>query len=189
MSRYMTNAKSLAFLIAFGLSTLTGLAAEESYLYWMIDPDAISLLGNRWSVTPADNMTVKVMATDGSSGEALLLYYGGESAGSPGVSQVTGTAVEFNRSAGNVGFYASLGKYFGDGYSYYVEIFNSGNSVMTTESISYNEAVSGGYVANFNAGQGLSGMAIPWMAPAPEPNSALLLLLGCAVLGLKRKKA
>lgn len=180
MSRYMTKAKSLAFLIAFGLSALTGLAEEESYLYWMIDPDAISLLGDRWST---ENMTIEVKTLDGGvKGDALVIYYGEDSSAGYSI----GGSEYMESAANNVGFYAALGQALA-GHSYVIEIFNGDNSVMTTESISYGAANAAGNIVNLSAGQGL--VFTPWMAPAPEPNSALLLLLGCAVLGLKRKKA
>lgn len=178
----MIMIKKLAVLFCFCVSALIGLADEDAYLYWMIDPDAISLLGNRWDT---EKMKIEVKTfNNGVTGDALMIYCD-ENTPMPGETYVSGSEYATYASYG-LGFYAGLGAALA-GNSYVIEIFNGDNSVMTTESISYSAANAAGNIVNLSAGQGLE--FTPWMAPAPEPNSALLLLLGCAVLGLKRKKA
>lgn len=87
---------------------------------------------------------------------------------------------------------------FGDGwdyqnYSFYVELFNYDSaldlesSVGVSEWATYDSLVSNGAI--IPSGMGIPSTAVLWAPPTnvPEPTSGLLLLLGCALLSLKRQ--
>jgi len=86
---------------------------------------------------------------------------------------------------------------YGDSFTYYIELVNytdSSNGVydrghaMSSKTFTYSElsgAISDGALS-------VAGMTAVWtgaaVQPTPEPTSGLLLLMGFAMLGLKRKK-
>ncbi len=81
---------------------------------------------------------------------------------------------------------------YGDGYSYFVELWN-GNNWSRTENITYADAVANGYIMR----PGLSTPTLAGMAGfgsgsttynVPEPTSGLLFLVGGMLLGLRRRR-
>ena len=154
--------------------------ADDSYLYWMVDTDD-------GTAAKFDYDTVQVRAFETAagvdSGNYLTLYYG--NGNEAGMSVAAGVA-----TAG-LPFYASLASAMGPSFSYVVELFNDGAKVGQSESLLFTEAMAKNYVATVTSTGSFPGMAT-WSAggfsAAPEPNSAVLLLLGCAALALRRKK-
>lgn len=165
----------MAVLGAFAAS------ADDSYLYWMVDTDD-------GTAAKFDYDTVQVRAFETAagvdSGNYLTLYYG--NGNEAGMSVAAGVA-----TAG-VPFYASLASAMGSSFSYVVELFHDGAKVGQSDSIVFTDAMARDYVAFATSTGNLPAMAT-WMAggfsAVPEPNSAVLLLLGCAALALRRKKA
>ncbi len=169
--------KFLAVLVAMAAF---GASAADSYLYWMVD--SISWTGE----TPTADITyarVGVMdnATGANTGYLNIFAQAGEGTGSKFASDFLGSSL-----------YANLGTYAKDGYSFYIELWNDSGRVGRSESIlDYSKALAD-YVYElgistppstaWNFGSSFTTQAIP------EPSSALLLLLGCAGLALKRKK-
>ena len=95
-----------------------------------------------------------------------------------------------------IGWVANLDGLTGTTYSYYVELSTSGGSKVALSAISQgassdnyiyastadvSAALSAGGMASLNAGHATS------YGPGPEPTSAILMLFGAAMLGLKRK--
>ena len=85
---------------------------------------------------------------------------------------------------------SDLGSYGSSSYSFYIELYNaSGVSVYKTESLSYDSLVASGYVSGggvalptFTATSGFNGASVP------EPTSGVLLLIGGAMLALRRRR-
>lgn len=168
--------------IVFGLvcfALCMAAQADDSYLYWMVDTASAGSFDY-------SAVKVKAVSSDPGSESYLALYYGnsnpvgvGDAAFSVGRSDVV------NAADYGIGFYAGLSQLFGTSYSYVVELWNDG-VVAQSQTITYSEAA-----VQHIASLGGAGIT-PWMAggfsAAPEPNSAVLLLLGCAALALRRKK-
>jgi len=148
---------------------------DDSYLYWMIGDDETEA-----SFT---YNTVKVRAkTEEGASSYLNLYYGN------GVA-VGGTSVSKDDATSGLPFYASLAGSAGSSYSYVVELFNDSALVGLSSTLLYSDAIANSYVATVTSTGTFPAMAT-WEAGSfvvPEPNSAILLLLGCAAMLLKRR--
>ena len=92
---------------------------------------------------------------------------------------------------GTTKFQSDLGEYGTNDYSFFVELINnSGQTVWTQYTTTYDNLVSAGYVST-------SGMSVPSPtvtgnmmngAAVPEPTSGVMLLLGGALLALRRRR-
>lgn len=76
-----------------------------------------------------------------------------------------------------------------EGGSYYLELFSEGDeSLWKGYSFSYAELAQMGALSSAGAQGPFTGSAVD-MGGVPEPTSGLMLLIGMAMLGLKRKRA
>lgn len=172
--------KTILFSVLFGAC-----AVQADYLYWMIDYDAkvddTPIAGNAY--------TAKVVAFQGESWAStggtylnLLGSLGGtEILGSQGVNVTVG---------GGYPYFANLATSAGNGWTYFVELYNDGGIFAHSESMPYSQS---SVVA-------MSDMAVPTMKlhlaqnfaaaarPVPEPTSAMLMLMGFAAMALRRRR-
>ena len=153
----------LTVLVILGAATVA--FAEDSYLYWMI--------GDTGDYSSSYD-TVKVKGDD----TVLGIYnlnggYIGDS--------VSKSTVDTYASA-DMGLYANLGS--NPTYSsYIIELYNDSSFVA--------ESRLSGAIANYITTANSISLPTAWVASSfaiPEPNSAMLLLLGCAALGLRRRR-
>ena len=170
---------------------LTALCASaDSYMYWMVS-DYATL--DDQALSPTKDWTARVVAfnpdTQGTwtyGGGTYLNIFSSGANGTLGNSRGD-SGVHFASEAGNLPYYVNLASSAGQNWTYFVELYNDGKIFAHSEALPYTEAS----IAT------LSGMATPgkiWMpaafvpAAVPEPNSALLMLIGCAALALRRRK-
>ena len=166
--------KKLIALIA--LASAFGVRAD-SYLYWMVG-DSVSRDGEAFS--GYSYAKVGVWNEESGKREGYLSLFGEDQSSLGGSSGLKGAS-----------FYANLANYGKDGYSFYIELFNDQNvSAGRSEDIlKYSDALA--FATSFGTE---TPKLDPWTptnfttAAVPEPSSALLMLLGCAGLALKRKK-
>ena len=165
----------LSVLLVFGALSA---AAEDSYLYWMLG-----------DTTPYASDSYKQIRVRFDGGGYLSLY-------APDATSETGlTSVNQSDAKGdyitpaqaNYGaLYAQLAS--GTSYSTFViELWNDSSFVAQSETLSYSDALANYYIATANSIH----LSTAWAATSfaiPEPNSAMLLLLGCAALGLRRRR-
>lgn len=84
-----------------------------------------------------------------------------------------------------------LKEYGSSEYSFFVELFNaSGSFVYKQSAVSYNDLVSSGYVSSNPLSVPSGALSGGWNGAAvPEPTSGVLLLIGGAMLALRRRRA
>ena len=170
-------------LMAMAIVALGAFAvrAEDSYLYWMIDTTD----GRAEKIT-YDAVQVRAFETSAgvdSAGTYLTLYYGN--------GNEAGMSVSPGAATSGLALYASLASSAGSAYSYVVELFHDGTKVGQSTSLVFTEAMAQSFVSTMTPTGGFPGLSV-WAAGSfgavPEPNSALLVLVGCALLGLRRKR-
>lgn len=164
--------------------------ADDSYLYWMIGEVSDSQTSN-----PINYSGVKIAALS-QSGENLgylnLGMFGESGFTSYGnVINASGSQMQARMNDGFGGFYASLGTLGGQAYGYIIELYNdNGTALKGVSEVLYSQNAAQ-YIAEFSGGSPLSTVSVPWGGGSfavPEPNSALLMVLGCAALALRRRK-
>lgn len=163
--------KKLVALVVVALSC--GAWAADSYLYWMVEK-SVERDGKAFS---GYNSAKIGYLNDSGSMTYLNLY--GEGA--------SGDFIGIGKSA--TPGYESFANILGSGSTFYIELFNDNRVVARSEELSYSA------LESYTTSSMLQTPREPWTSAGttftsnvPEPSSALLMLLGCAGLALKRKK-
>ena len=167
---------TLIFAAAAAMLASVASAAEDSYIYWMVE-------GSNIDGTPLefDYAKIKVATVDGV--EYLNMYHltGGDAGDrqwsdidNPTISDGGGPmfAGKFDSSTAN---------------SFIVELFNANDEQIAWQT--YSSAYVSDYIFSGNqigGGTGLTYLAVSQVTP--EPSSGLLMLLGGALLALRRRK-
>lgn len=83
-----------------------------------------------------------------------------------------------------------LGVYGSSGYSFFVELLYGSGQNVSKSVVSYNDLVSSGYVSSSPLSVPTKAVSGGWNGAAvPEPTSGVLLLIGGAMLALRRRRA
>lgn len=159
------------------VSLAFGAMADDSYLFWMVDDNLT------WKESGSHDYTQMAVGVIDASGKNVgylnCFTYGGSGAGGDLIEKGSGT------------WYANMGEYASKSYSFYIELFNDNMDFIGRSDTILNYDAAKAYVTSFGSDMP---KIDPWSpnifttAAVPEPSSALLMLLGCAGLALKRKK-
>ncbi len=160
--------KNLLKSIAAVALLMAGSSASAGTLYWQVTADSNKQFDEAWLVATDGNTTdyLDNRASDGQN---------------PSSTPLTQT---------------SLDGYEGDTWSFYIEMcnYNSASDSYTTvaesQRYSYQDLVTAGYVATgfADANSVMTAAAGANMGAIPEPSSGLLLLMGGAMLALRRRR-
>ena len=180
-------------IITLALGVVASLAANADLFYWQV---ATTQSGDDYLATMGDNSTVAytyamLKASSDASGSPLLpvtTYFDNGQDGVPVVNNQVSASDFF--LAGNAGSYFS--KYTGSETvnAIWVELYNGNSLVAETSKITGTDLVSliaaSQFGSNFNAANNVADSS--HFSAVPEPTSGLMLLIGAAMLGLRRKK-
>lgn len=178
------------------LSVLSALldasAAEDSYIYWMVPEIANGTA--RFDQPIGGSYTAKVLAFKGGewseSGGTPLPIFTAPADGGLGNPVEGGVPVTIGSGANNVAYFANIAD-TGDGWTYFVELYNDGGLLLARSADEASLFYSQESIAALSNGT-IATPAKLWapmtFVPAPEPSSGLLLLIGCAALALRRRK-
>lgn len=172
-------------LIVLSVS-LASVFANAAYLYWQVDSaDYVGMAGA--------NEVAGARLVNGDSGSTVTSYY---LSYNDTTAEATWTASNEKGSLGTL-YAANIGDNTGADYSYYIELVNSTGDVLgrsatplvggSDDFVTYTSTgtttsdLTHVPTANFSAWHGSPYRAVP------EPTSAILMLFGAAMLGLKRK--
>ena len=169
-------------------------SADDSYIFWMIGSNPTM----EGVTTPATwgNVTAKVSAFENIASGDDWVYGGGTYLNLYTVaSGSVGSYIDGSEKVGVGGinpgglsrqYAASIGT-MGSGWSYFVELYNDGVIFARSDSLPYSQEYVAGLSGLSTAGK-LWGVTALMPAAVPEPNSAILLLLGLAGLALRRQR-
>ena len=143
-------------------------SAEDSYLYWMVG-------------SGAGDYSYARIRDDG--GNYLSIYDSGFDSeyADAGDKSISKTNVDDLRKY-NEGLYAALAS--SSVSSFVVELYNAENKFVSQSVLPY----SAGSIYTGGIGAPAASMASFSSFAIPEPSSGLLMLIGCAMLGLRRRR-
>ena len=184
------------FLMVCVASALTAAVAEDSYLYWLVD-DTITVDGTAYTW---GSLTARVVAYDsstwrpglpGNGGKVLELYAQNAQGGLAAITGDSEKGDYVGIDGMNSPYYAAIKPDMqGESWSYFIELYNDkGFYARSAQGLDYMSAQAGEYLMGSDLQPGTYWNVSAFTAtPAPEPNSALLMLIGCAALALRRRR-
>lgn len=191
-----TLGRMRGFLLALALAvTWCASAEEESYIYWMVDWEPVL---DESPLTGSAN--ARFMACS-DSGELFYLTPYAQNYSSGGLTPVelvpglSGEAPTFRIDdlTDDGPRYTLLDGHIADDIRYYVELINDSGDIIgrSVEGIGYSTAFDAGMVLQWDGKSQIYTPSDPWsvstFVSVPEPNSALLMVLGLALVALRRR--
>ena len=173
--------------LAFGVAA--ALAVNAGVLYWQV---ATTQSGSDYQATMGDNSTVTytyamLKASSDASGSPELSVTTYFDDGGDGIAATDNKALAQNFLAGN--YFTDYGSATVN--SIWIELYNGNNLVAESGKITGNDLQSliaaSQFSSSFDAANN-NAAAISSFNAVPEPTSGLMLLIGAAMLGLRRKK-
>ena len=164
--------KKIIFAAALALSA----CANADYLYWMVSQnssseDPVAFMYARIAVS-GNGVATGTYLSDG-SGNSMFLWSGYPEDGTTG----------YNTLAG----YVDLAAYGADGYSFAVELYNATHEVVGVGNVeTYNNLKK--FVYGDMQHTGIDPWVVRSLQAVPEPTSGMLILVGTALLALRRRK-
>lgn len=166
--------KSIRNLVLVALTALAVGGLQADTLYWQVDTGAADAYSG-YDKSSVDGATLYKVATEG----ATRPY--------EDATEVSGYVKVENGKTGVLG--ADIGT-DGSTYSFFVELYNaSGDVVWTQYASTYQQLLDSGYISTGGittpaemATGGMNGASVP------EPTSGVLLLIGGAMLALRRRR-
>ena len=166
--------------VVLGISSVK---ADDSYLYWMITENYADF-NTGWTYA-----RIKAVDSDTSTSYYLNIVGGSET---PTWYDNDHTYVAANEGNGATyqTFAANLSSYVGSSWSYFLELYNSdgGWIGMAEGGLAYGDAGAYLYSGGIESPGDTYDFGIGGYSSVPEPNSAMLLLLGLSALALRRKQ-
>ena len=186
------------FIIGLAVAMAATLS-QASYLYWQVSgngTDSATFNGNTISGYRVVALTDSYSTTPGVdySANVLTSYYANDAGTGYAETSIANPNIA---TGGNA--YAYFDSATTSSCTFYVEVMGYNNTVVIgiSEALSYSSNVTNGHVINASTLDELSSMASSagvsaWTGgayAAPEPTSGLLLLVGGALLALRRRRA
>ena len=169
-------------------------SAEDSYLLWFVNPEATFGEGLLANSDAFKGQTLRAKVSYFESGSPTEWVYGGGEylvihADNDGIPASTGDNVISFDSSLSSQYFASIptGQNVQD-WTYYVELYNESGIFAHSEALSNLTEEGIATLAGIGKPGTLWNVKAFVPAAVPEPNSALLLLLGIAGLALRRRK-
>lgn len=181
----------LLFILG-ALSLRANDSANDSYIYWLQG----TAQGDGTLDPLSGTYTARLVAMKGSdwvwgNGTYLDLYRAGEG-GTPNPSVKYDTAiVDLTTARNNVPLYGNITSLGSGTYTYFIELFNEQNQIFARSLTGLSLTEDSPYVYTTDTAMALpaNGFSAPvFTAATPEPTSGMLLLLGSALLALRRKR-
>ena len=153
-------------------------AAEDSYLYWMVDPTVAYSTGEKVDFAYARvnfGGTLNESTGNVSDGTWLTMYSGGTSTGALAMNSAVAT--------GGATLWGVVPEGYADSASFIFELYNESYGVVGWNSVTASDLASYLGTASTPASS-----AYTLAQVVPEPTSGLLMLFGLAGLALRRKR-
>lgn len=196
MTELMRNTVAAA-VVAFASAAV----ADEPVLLWLVSDPVISDGSGKTDAESIWASAVRIRASNGSQSDYLTYWYDddeGKMVDTP-AETIYGLSRENEHSPLEAGptwsnLHGEYGDYTENGWSFTMELVNyeDGNwmTVASSDPVSYQDLVSGKHVS---AGQLDLPSTVPWRpefstASVPEPTSGMMLLIGTALLALRRRR-